>query len=1410
MRIVFDLQSCQSHGNRHRGIGRYVMALTKAIIEAAPEDDVWLALNGEIGDSVEYVRAAFDGLLPQERIVAWKATPNTALVHPANRWRHEAALNTREALLESLQPDLVHLSNLFDGYHEDIVVSVPRRAPYATSATLYDLIPLIYADAYLAEPAVRAWYMQMLEHLQRADRLLAISDDVCNDARRLLGVPDARLVNVRAASDAMFRPLAISGSEAAALRARFRIQGRFLLYTGGIDYRKNVEGLIHAYARLPAQLRRELQLLIVCAAHPLEIARLRGVCAQANLAEREVVFTGYVSDADLLVLYNLCHAFVFPSWHEGFGLPALEAMACGAATIGSATSSIPEVIGRKDALFNPRNLDEMAALMRRVLTDEPFRQNLCRYGPRQATKFSWQESARRALAAMRETLALRRKRPAPAPHTARKRTLAFATPLPPVRSGVADYSARLLPALAAHYRIEVISDQPEFSDPWLRKHIPLRSTTWFEQHAEDYDRVLYHIGNGELHKHLPAVLERHPGVVVLSEVYLSGITSNLEWCGDTPGYFTRCLYQSHGYHALRDREASGDREFEREAVLEKYPASLPVIQDAEGVIVHSQFTRDLADHWYGSGTSRDWTVAPLPRVPPARIVRKVARQRLGVGADDLLVCCFGVIGPHKCNLELLKAWRASKLAEDPRAQLVLVGGGYNPHYDAQLQRAIGADGRIRVTGWAERAQYEDYLAAADIAVQLRRCSCGEASGSVLDCLACGLPTIVNAHGSFAQLPRDVVLMIPDAFDGKDLASALERLARDPALRDSLRQPARRYCKREFDPERIATQYRDAIEAAHRQGPRRRLARLVQDIAQIDVGVSPSADDVTRLAAGIAANQRPRTGMRQLLVDISELVRRDAKSGIQRVVRSVLAQLLEAPPPGYRVEPVYAEPGQRYRYARAFTAKFLGLSQQMPPDEPIDTDPGDVFLGLDLAAHEIVGNAAQLEDMRNRGTRVFIVVYDVLPLVRADCFPGDAYGVFDAWVATFAKVADGAICISRAVEDDLRRHLDGLQIPRQRPFKLGHFHLGADIDASLPSAGIAPDEQACLEQLHERPSFLVVGTIEPRKGQAQALDAFERLWVDGDPAALVLVGKPGWMTETLVARLRNHVENGKRLFWFATASDELLTRLYAQCSALLAPSEGEGFGLPLIEAAQHGLPILCRDLPVFREVAGAHASYFSGHDAASLAKAIRDWLVLRQRRAAPPSRTMPWLTWQQSTQQLLDVALHGRWDGQWLPNQRFWFAAYDARMTMPAGRRERGCAVSTGAAGVIAQTWPCALAGGRHRLQVRGKWLAASGGARCQVLAPAQTAAVADIGFSAAQAPCDGLLLDCFIELAQDFSEIEIRISASADARLAIEGCIVTPTPAADGEATHIAAASVAPARDRIAAVAQASTTQGGL
>jgi len=138
---------------------------------------------------------------------------------------------------------------------------------------------------------------------------------------------------------------------------------------------------------------------------------------------------------------------------------------------------------------------------------------------------------------------------------------------------------------------------------------------------------------------------------------------------------------------------------------------------------------------------------------------------------------------------------------------------------------------------------------------------------------------------------------------------------------------------------------------------------------------------------------------------------------------------------------------------------------------------------------------------------------------------------------------------------------------------------------------------------------MVGTLEPRKGYSQALAAFEHLWRQTHSTPLlVIAGRPGWKTAALQKKLRTHPLVGRSVFWLEDVSDELLTHLYAASTGVLFASEAEGFGLPLIEAALHGKPVLARDLPVFREIPISSVNFFNNDSPVHMAAAISHWLL----------------------------------------------------------------------------------------------------------------------------------------------------------------------------------------------------------
>ena len=1264
MKILIDLQAAQAT-NRHRGIGRYTLAITYELVKLASHHEIEIMLSQSFPESLEPLRDFFSDVLPAANIITWKGLNNIAELRHDHAWRMEAAERIRESFIASRQPDIVYVPSVFEGLVDDAVVSVNAYGQsILTAVTVYDLIPWLYPKPYLENVKMRKWYERRLNELKRADLWLAISEASRQDAIQQLSLPEERVINTSCAASSLFQPKIISEDDKQAFFQQFYLQKPFILYTAGIDYRKNIEGLFKAYASLPEAVQNDYQLAIVCQADEEAISTLHEQMRQLGIKKERVVMTGFVSDDDLVTFYNLCTVFVFPSLYEGFGLPALEAMACGTAVIGSNTSSVPEVIGNEAALFNPLDIQSIASKLEEVLINADFRNSLKKHALEQAQKFSWHQSAEKVLEGLERLvkssmIAYRDERRSPTEserasaalpykNTSLRNNhrLAYISPLRPEKTGISNYSAELLFELTQHYEIDVIVNQSKVSDSWINTHCHVRSVSWFRKHAHEYEgRILYHMGNSEFHQHMFQLLEEFPGIVVLHDFFVSGILSHLELRQTMPGVWTKALYESHGYQPVVER-------YQKDANLEKiiftYPCNFPVLQQASAIITHSLYSYELARQWYGESIKNiQWSHIPhlrlLPRVVTAQM-KKEARAKLGLNADDFIVCSFGLTGKLKLNDRLLKAWLDSSLAQDDQCRLIYVGenGGdaFGMWLADQIETAKTAC-PIKITGFASSEMYQQYLIAADMAVQLRMNSLGETSGAVLDGMGHGLPLIINAHGTMTDIPTECVYFLPDCFSDEELRDALNYLRQHKEIREDLGKKARKYIKEQHNPRKIAQQYAESIEyfVQDRHNQPQRQIKLMQSVvyAAHQEKYSPKKHELLEIAQTLVENE-PSYRQKQLLYDVSELVRRDAGSGIQRAVKGYLRELLENPPKGYRVEPVYGddEKGQYY-YARAFTVNFLDCPQANLVDEKVEVFPGDTFLSIDLITSGTEQRKKTYQQWKNQGVSLFFMVYDLLCVLRPEFFPEGAEILFTNWLNMVTSVGAGLICISKTVSEELKIWMQA-NLANKVP-AVYWLHLGADLPKRITRECDSEEEKnfsILLEKMLQHPTLLTVGTIEPRKGHQQTLEAFNNLWKKGIEVNWVIVGRTGWEVKSLVQSLHKHPELDNRLFWFEQTSDKVLRTLYSKVHGCLIASEAEGFGLPLIEAAQYNQPLLVRDIAVFREVAGDYAMYFSGNEPSHIEKAIEKWLESWRAKKLISTANMPYLTWKGSAQQLTKI------------------------------------------------------------------------------------------------------------------------------------------------------------------------------
>jgi len=829
LHILIDVQGYQSE-SKFRGIGRSTLAMSRAIIKNAGENRVSILMNGMYPiEGINDVKKSYVDILPPEEMFIFSAVGPTAYCNIDNHSRNKAALIERDVAIANINPDVVYVISFFEGHGDNYTVSIPKKSvSWKTVCVCHDLIPLLNKERYLGDPNFREFYMNKLKEFEQSDAVFAISDSAVKEVIEYTDISPSRVINISSAVGEEFYPHTYSEEAITSLRKKFNLPEEFILTLAMIEPRKNIEALIHAYSKLPKDLQLLYPMVLAYKVHPDDLERICKLAESYGITRDQLIFTGFITDDDLIALYSLCKLFVFPSLHEGFGLPPLEAMRCGAATIGSNITSLPEVLGWQDAMFDPYDVNDIRDSIQKALTDNEFFNELKQHALTQSAKFSWDETARTIIAGFNNLLS-------------------------------------------------------------------------FEEKSENV--------------------------------------------------------------------------------------------------------------------------------------------------------------------------------------------------------------------------------------------CSES---------------VNEEG---------------------------------------------------------------IQA-------------IQQIAGLN--------DVEKLglAWGLARNSFS-SHKKKLLVDISVLVKHDAKTGIQRVSRSILNELLKSGVEGYDVRAAYYTPGECYRYANNYILENFGID--FGKDEPILFSKDDVIIATDLTAHlfpEIVG---QIDNIRSAGAYACFVVHDILPLRRPEWSIEGIQREFPVWLTCLAEHADRLICVSASVAQDVRLWIseNSHRVKSNPLLQISNFHLGADLNASIPSKGLLDNAGEILATMNTTPSFIMVGTMEPRKGHAQTLAAFELLWDKGSDLNLFIVGKQGWNVDQLCNHLRKHPQLNKKLFWFENISDEFLSQLYTHSKALIFSSFGEGFGLPLIEAAQNKLPVIVRDIPVFKEIAEGNAFYFSGSEPENIASAIEEWLSLYQSNSHPLSENMSWLTWEQSAKQLID-------------------------------------------------------------------------------------------------------------------------------------------------------------------------------
>lgn len=777
--IAIDLQPLQGYSSRRRGIGRYVLELVTAMVEDHAGRIHSLLVNPHRGIPPELERFLGTGLV--------------------------RAHSPQAPIVDGDPPDIYHVTSPFelDLTLDEIWPKWAREPSIDTVVTLYDLIPTLFPDEYLADPIWKALHWARLEFVRHADLLLCISQATAADALEHLGLPPRRVTNIgTGVSDHFFAPHDRAG---AMTQARGMVEGLkpgFLMYTGGIDFRKNLPGLLEAYSLLPDRIRRERQLVVVCRVLPDERDALTDQARVLGI-EHDVLLTGFVPDATLSVLYQSADLFVFPSIYEGFGLPIAEAVLSGTLAIASDSSSMVEVVTDPDLRFDPTDPADIARCITNVL-DTPDADALRDLQHQHiADNFHWQGVADRAIEAI-DTLVPRP--PIRAAH--RRGRIAMVTPVPPAQSGIADYSWHLADAIAQYVDVDLVVEDPQAQPPRMSPNINLISGP--DLLARDdivpYDEVIYVMGNSSHHAMAYDLMEQRRGSLMVHEARFTGF---FEWYGSEqgyePGWFRSFLREE--YDGIEPTLGDSGWLTYNEAAAEGLYLLGPLIDMADRVLTTSAFTEELA------GLQRPDRRDDITNVGFGYPATEASEQN----PEVQWLATFGYQHEIKATDLIIEAF-SLLTDEHPDLRLGIVGqiaAEFAPVIDDLIEDRELKD-RVVVTARIEPDEYESWLRRTDIAIQLRRSTNGEVSAAVGDTLRFGIPTVVTALGPTGDLPNTIVTKVASDADASAIAAAIRELMTDPTSRSALSANAAAYAtEHSFDA--TAQRLLDAIGLSPFQG-----------------------------------------------------------------------------------------------------------------------------------------------------------------------------------------------------------------------------------------------------------------------------------------------------------------------------------------------------------------------------------------------------------------------------------------------------------------------------------------------------------------------------------------------------------------------------------------------------------------
>jgi len=795
MRIAVDVRPLQFDAYRDRGAGRFLGSLL-SVLQQTKTDFEWLLVHAPDRPTPGIAPgAAAWKLLPLELPFSVQDLPSTTPhTDPDLEFQFDSAM---AAFLLQNRVDLFHQIYPFAWEFYS-----PRRLHSVRSVTgILDVIPLLYKPEYLDPMGqkLKESFADRLGAAVYAQRVQTISLASARDIIEFTGIPEEKVDIIYPGVSSDFQPL--DRKRVGEELGRLGLAGPYIFSLLGFHHSKNLRRAIQGFARLPKPVRAAYQFVILSRLGPEQRRTVEGWIAAEDVTGAVCLIEGASHEA-LLALYSGATAVLHAALYEGFGLPVLEAMACGAPVVASEIPVLREIGAEAAVYVDPTDPNAIAGGLLRLLEDPDLRDRLRASGFQRARMFDWESAAQALLRSYQAALA------APLPcaeetagiagpavlkATKRRLRVSVWSPFNPKLSGISDYSESLVSALRRYAHVDCFVEAYQPTNRPLADTIPFYDARAYPQLNawRPYDANLYQIGNNVLHRYIYRHAMETPGIITLHDVVLYYLMYHtlVKEGGDTKAFWAEVAYSEGEAVAERARrEYLQGRNVDYELALHRR-----IVETSRGVIVHSQWA---AERIAPVATS---PVQVIPMgctlFPPdgGRFAR-VARSLLGWPLDSLVLGVFGIMHRVKRVETVVRVYRRLR-QQFPQIALVLMGPVDPTAWPLinelqQNPQIAETEGIHLYPAYATPEMMLTAMLAVDVGVNLRNPTAGETSATLNTMLAMGKPVVVSKIGTYVEYPPTCCPGIPiDETEEDGLRAVLQQFIVSPTALQRASQAA---------------------------------------------------------------------------------------------------------------------------------------------------------------------------------------------------------------------------------------------------------------------------------------------------------------------------------------------------------------------------------------------------------------------------------------------------------------------------------------------------------------------------------------------------------------------------------------------------------------------------------------------